>query len=546
MKQKILTLLFSILLSCGLHAQKENSRWYFGHNTGMDFMNLTTRTVTMQDGSTASLGGVPSPLVGPISTWEGSFTLCDKDGNFLFASDGMTVYNGVNPTDIMKNGTGLYGNPSSAQSGVIVPHPGKKDHYFIITTDAQDRGAPRPNGSEVFGICYSEVDLSVRGNGFGTGRGEVIQKNVPMTIGSLDRRYAYEGVAAFAKSDGSGFWVVNRTRGWFFVWEVTKDGIDPISKYYAIGTDPGITGIQGNTIQSNVGLGHTKFSPDGKYIANSAWGVGGSLAGSYLTIADFDTATGIVSNPATRFLRVNNGLSGASAQSYGYIYGIEFSPNAEYLYFTCFQRTNYTSDIWKVRKANYSTLTWERVWANHPRRLVNIGLGPDNRMYGICGNSSPATTWPYLVVFLNPNEGATEYAFIDNYFTYPNVPAWGLPNFVYSHSNMSDIELTPPTPCLNKPVNMSIQISAGTGPDAVTSIEWDFGDGTSIVTETDMNQLVFTQTHAYTQRDTYTLTITPKKSDGQVITEKVKTVEVKVSRCILPVNHNISVMGYYD
>jgi len=40
------------------------------------------------------------------------------------------------------------------------------------------------------------------------------------------------------------------------------------------------------------------------------------------------------------------------------------------------------------------------------------------------------------------------------------------------------------------------------------------------------------------------LTLSPYQIDGTVITEKIKTWNIPVSNCVLPVNHNISVMGY--
>jgi len=79
----------------------------------------------------------------------------------------------------------------------------------------------------------------------------------------------------------------------------------------------------------------------------------------------------------------------------------------------------------------------------------------------------------------------------------------------------------------------------------VESIEWNFGDGT-VTNET--NTSTFTQKkYTYAKRGNYTLRLTPKSNTvagDEVILYKTKTMEVKISSCLLPVNHNISVIGY--
>ena len=70
----------------------------------------------------------------PINSGEGSSSISDSNGQLLFYTDGVTVWDKNNA--VMQNGTGLMGNGSSTQSALIVPCT--CDKYFIFTTDAAE------------------------------------------------------------------------------------------------------------------------------------------------------------------------------------------------------------------------------------------------------------------------------------------------------------------------------------------------------------------------------------------------------------------------
>jgi len=60
-----------------MYSQKEANIWYFGENAGLDFNS-----------------GVPVALLdGQLNTREGCATISDKNGNLLFYTDGITVWN---------------------------------------------------------------------------------------------------------------------------------------------------------------------------------------------------------------------------------------------------------------------------------------------------------------------------------------------------------------------------------------------------------------------------------------------------------------------
>ncbi|MGO8056139.1 hypothetical protein, partial [Rhizobium leguminosarum] len=64
---------------------------------------------------------------------EGVATQSDKNGNLLFYTNGIDVWNRNH--EIMPNGTGLFGSQTSTQSGIIVPQPGSDSIYYVFTVD---------------------------------------------------------------------------------------------------------------------------------------------------------------------------------------------------------------------------------------------------------------------------------------------------------------------------------------------------------------------------------------------------------------------------
>ena len=98
-------------------AQNEGNIWYFGENAGLDFNS-----------------GFPIALTdGQLNTNEGCASISDNNGDLLFYTDGMTVYNKNHI--IMPNGFGLLGNTSSTQSGIIIKKPTSNTIYYLFTAD---------------------------------------------------------------------------------------------------------------------------------------------------------------------------------------------------------------------------------------------------------------------------------------------------------------------------------------------------------------------------------------------------------------------------
>ncbi len=96
----------------------EANTWYFGEFSGLSF---NTDPPTALDN-------------GALNTNEGCASISNSDGNILFYTDGLTVYNKLH--NVMQNGNDLLGDISSTQSAIICPYPGNTDLYFIFTVDA--------------------------------------------------------------------------------------------------------------------------------------------------------------------------------------------------------------------------------------------------------------------------------------------------------------------------------------------------------------------------------------------------------------------------
>lgn len=261
---------FALLTFVPAFSQRYADKWYFGGKAALDFS-----------------GGPPVVLTNSqMNAGEGSSSVADSlTGALQFYTDGLSVWNKNHV--VMPNGTGLYGGLSSTQAALIVPNPGNGNQFYIITTD-------QIGGS--LGLRASMVDMTLDG-----GNGDVTLKNY------LVKTPVVEKVAAVKQPGSPNIWVVSH--GWgndaFYAFRITPAGVDS-----AVVSNVGIV-HENDVIQNS--YGQMKFNPCGDKIA---------LAAGYLDkveIFDFNTTTGVVSNPKT--------ISYTE-----HVYGLEFSENGDVLY----------------------------------------------------------------------------------------------------------------------------------------------------------------------------------------------------------------------
>ena len=377
-KKLLLSLLWvwgSFLVGFG---QGEGANWFFGINAGVRFGNDTV----------VGLSG------GKLDTGEACATLSDPDGNLLFYTNGVTVWNRNHQT--MLNGTGLMGYLSSSQC-LIAPHPGNDSLYYIFTTRSEE-STSLPNFA---GFNYAIVNM--RG---GNGLGEVVSKINPLFGNSTEK------VAMTRADNGIDLWVLAHERGnnRFRAYRLTCEGLDT------------------NYVASEVGtshphnLGYMKFSADGTRLA-TAIGFSG-----FAEVFDFDPSTGLVTNPIS--------LPG----QFGW-YGAEFSPNGRFLYLS---QVNFGDGVYQfdLSAGNATMINNSRVEITGdtvtPRGTVQMGI--DGRLYV----STVASK--YLSIIPYPDSIFPGCGFIEDGVRFSRLSdttgSWGLPH-IYPSRPISQLTFSP-------------------------------------------------------------------------------------------------------
>ncbi|MDB5109373.1 MAG: hypothetical protein JWR67_487 [Mucilaginibacter sp.] len=270
MKTVLLTFTLVFLAFCAF-AQNQNNIWYFGQFAGLDFNGKSPKSLTN----------------GQLKTNEGCASISDKYGNILFYTDGKAIWNKKH--EVMKNGSGLFGNDSSTQSAIITSYPGNDQLFFVFTVAISEGN-----------ISYSIVNIL--GDG---GLGEVTQKN-NFLLGK-----ATEKLTATKHSNGKDIWVIGHKAqsSDFYVWLLTKNGVSDSPVISTIGTS--------ESGQSTSNIGSVKLSGNGSVLAVTA----NNTNGGFLELYKFDKSTGTISGPQK--------LTGFGSEI---PYGIEFSPNGTLLY----------------------------------------------------------------------------------------------------------------------------------------------------------------------------------------------------------------------
>ncbi len=388
-------------------AQTETSVWYFGDYAGVDFK--TGSPVALTDGA--------------LGTREGCASICDKEGNILFYTDGTIVWNKNN--QIMENGTGLLGDFSSTQSAIAVPKPDSDHLYYLFTV-------PSVYNNDAV-LRYSIVDMS-----FNNGLGKVTIKNKYIHA-DVD-----EKITAVKKPNGTDYWIITHERytNRFLAWSLTADGLDV-----------------GNPQESDVGtvhslplsnfIGYLKVSPFAHYIALA---IHGPL--ERFELFKFNNETGIVSDPI-----VFNGYKGA--------YGVEFSPDESRLYLG---RIRDQAEIFQVNleletpEEIINSLT--SVGVSPSYELGALQIGPDKKIYVSFDFSA------YLGVINEPNLLGNECDFVLNgvYLKGRNARL-GLPNFI---SSFFAADFTYNPDCFGDTTWFNLEYSG-----SIDSVRWDFGDPAS-------------------------------------------------------------------
>ena len=434
-----------------IQAQNEAAIWYFGFNAGLDFNS-----------------GAPVALTnGMLSTNEGCSTISNSNGQLLFYTDGIRVWDKSH--NVMPNGTGLFGNPSSTQSGIIVPKPNNPNLYYIFTVDVE----AGPNG-----LRYSEVDLTLNG-----GNGDVnANKNILLTTPTAEK------ISAIEHTNGNDIWVI--THEWnsnnFFAYLVTPAGVNTTPITSTVGAFHG----GGNT--SNA-IGNLKFSPNGERLALAQ-----AYEPNFVEVFDFDTATGLVSNPIfINGIFTENGSDGP--------YGVEFSPDSNTLYVS---DANYSGNS-KIHQFNITlsnatdVINSDTILFEGSGTFAGLQLAIDGKIY------MSKVDKTFLSVIENPDILGTGANYIDEAVSLNGRSArFGLPPFIQSFFSAG---IVVENTCLGAATNFYVNTS-----NTIDSILWNFGDGNTSTLEN--------PTHNYANTGQYNVNVTTTSGADTITQDRVVTI----------------------
>jgi hypothetical protein len=266
----------SLLIFSWPLAAQQNNTWIFGNHAAIDFNS-----------------GAATPFYNSeIDAYEGTAVASDNAGNLLFYSDGIKVWNKNN--QLMPNGNGL-GGGSSSTSVLLVQKPGSCSRFYICTTEDHTE-----NGD----LYYSEIDMCLDG-----GLGDVVpgQKAIFLITGMSEK------LCAIKHSNGNDAWLISHklNSSDYVVLPLTNSGFGNSVAYPA-----------GSYLDYNMQSGYLKANSSGTKLAL------GLLWSNVCEVVNFDPSTGVVSGAATNY------GPAMTTNTSGLWYGLEFSPNEQFLYAT--------------------------------------------------------------------------------------------------------------------------------------------------------------------------------------------------------------------
>ena len=307
--------IFTILQTSTCNGISKNyaNHWYFGNQAALRF----------------DANGPVALTNSAMSQTEGVATISDANGNLLFYTNGITIYNKNH--QIMANGTGLTSHSSNTQAAFIVPFPSNPDKYFVVTPDP---------------YYYSIVDMTLDN---GNGAIEANSKNVLIT------NERSEKVAGLFTSNQRDIWLITygQSQKRFNVYKITSSGISATPVISEFTTASGY-------------YGYMKISPDGTKIAMANFN-------QSFHLYDFNANTGIVSNQ--RIINFSPNIGGFGS------YGIEFSPNSNLVYLADHRGQNKVFQF-DLTQASSDLIAGSMIALEaNIQALGGLQLGPDGKIY---------------------------------------------------------------------------------------------------------------------------------------------------------------------
>lgn len=285
MKKLFTTALFAFAM-LGSQAQVHNW-WHFGNNASINFNS-------------------GNPLFGnsTMNTNEACASVSSSAGTLLFYTDGVKVYRPANAGIMADAGGGtsyiMSGGVTTTQT-IIVPRPGTSQ-YYVFTV--------KPGGTEK--VKYSVVDMSINS-------GTVISVNNALPAVPGATLNDGEQMTTVKHCNGVDYWLITHeyTTTKFKVYLITNSGIAAQNSYAVGGFSPTYT---------HTHMGYMKAAPNGKLLARCFNMMDGSGYKQGVEQFRFSPSTGSITYDVALNYTVTSSYTMCS------YYGLEYSPNSEYLY----------------------------------------------------------------------------------------------------------------------------------------------------------------------------------------------------------------------
>ena len=290
-------------------------------------------------------GGAPTVAADhAFSSLEGCATLSDAAGNLICYTDGTGLYAALSPPPLPTTPPTLGGTPSSTHSAIIVPPAGGGVLHHIFAVGDWSTPAIGP-------VTHTTFALG----------GGVTIASQPTDLTAIGPQRAAERLAAVPHKDCSKYWVV------------AMDGDPP--------TAAGAGFLHALLVDSD---GPPTVSVTSPCAASDRFGIKFSQDGNRLAVASLTTIEIYDFNRATGQFTLHSQITGLGPNS-NRAYGLEFSPNGLYLYFSCYQSGAVRRH--PIANGTFSGSDQIDVWPPNTQwpgtyRIGALQLAPNGKIYG--------------------------------------------------------------------------------------------------------------------------------------------------------------------
>ncbi len=398
---KFWILLFSLFISLDISAQKQDYIWFLGKDQSLE-PGIQGMMIDWNENA------IPVKHDLAFGIDNNNASICDKDGNLLFWSNGCAVIN--REQEVMPHGDTLNwdafrevigweecirGYPA-AQNIKILPDPSYKDGFYIVHKAWKYNGQFEDITME---LRHSYVDMTLDG-----GRGDVVYFDSILYEG----RSVNHCLEAIYSDNGKDWWILQPVENdsLFLTYQINENGIE---RFADQASDVHFKFLR-------AGGGTMRFSPDGTKLAYYDYFLN-------LHVYDFNRTDGVLSNHQEVIIFDDVDEKDDTEFRFG---SVEWSPNSRFMYVPV------TDSLFQID-------SWE-IDINDGIRLIDVydgtqdpfattfyisSLAPDCKIY-ICSGSG---TKSYHVIN-KPNQLGIDCNFIQNGLVLPqNAGSANLPLF---------------------------------------------------------------------------------------------------------------------